>query len=83
MEGFLRSGSLKIATVLGIPIRIHFSWLIVFGIISWSLSTFYFPEAAPELPVISYWITGVIASLLLFFTNLPTLLLPLDINWRY
>lgn len=66
MEGFLSSGSLKIATLLGIPIRVHFSWLIVFGLISWSLSTFYFPEAAPELPVVSYWIIGVTASLLLF-----------------
>jgi len=68
MESFLRSGSLKIATVLGIPIRVHFSWLIVFGLISWSLSTFYFPEAVPELPAHSYWITGVIASLLLFLS---------------
>ncbi len=66
MESFLRSGSLKIAKVWGIPIRVHFSWLMVFGVISWSLSTFYFPEAAPELPASSYWITGVVASLLLF-----------------
>lgn len=68
MEGFLRTGSLKIATVLGIPIKVHFSWLIVFGLISWSLSTYYFPEAVPELPATSYWITGIIGSLLLFLS---------------
>lgn len=68
MESFLRSGSLKIATVLGIPIKVHFSWLIVFGLISWSLSTFYFPEAVPELPARLYWITGIIASLTLFLS---------------
>ncbi len=70
MEAFLRSGSLKIASILGIPIKVHFSWVIVFGLISWSLSTFYFPEAAPDLPALSYWITGLVASFLLFFSVL-------------
>lgn len=59
-------GAWKIATIMGIPIRVHFSWLIVFGLITWSLSTFYFPEAAPDLPTASYWIKGVLAALLLF-----------------
>ncbi len=68
MESFLRSGSIKIATILGIPIKVHFSWLVIFGLISWSLSTFYFPTATPELPTIWYWITGVIASLMLFLS---------------
>lgn len=68
MESFLRTGSVKIGTISGIPIKIHFSWLIIFGIISWSLSTYYFPDAAPDFPALSYWITGVIASLMLFFS---------------
>ena len=59
-------GSWKVATIIGIPIRIHFSWLIVFGLISWSLSTFYFPRAAPDLPAAGYWLRGVVAALLLF-----------------
>ena len=64
-RGFFR-GAWKIAVIMGIPIRIHFSWLIVFGLITWSLSTFYFPQAAPDLPIASYWIKGVLAALLLF-----------------
>jgi len=64
-RGFFR-GAWKIAVIMGIPIRIHFSWLIVFGLITWSLSTFYFPQAAPDLPRTSYWIKGVLAALLLF-----------------
>ncbi len=66
MNGALFQGSWKIATIMGIPIRVHFSWLIVFGLITWSLSTFYFPQAAPDLPTASYWIKGAIAALLLF-----------------
>lgn len=62
----LQSGSLKVATIMGIPIRVHFSWLIIFGLITWSLSAFYFPKAAPQLPVTAYWISGTIAALLLF-----------------
>jgi len=51
---------------MGIPIRVHFSWLIVFGLITWSLSTYYFPKAAPDLPTASYWTKGALAALLLF-----------------
>ena len=66
VNGALFKGSWKIATVMGIPIRVHFSWLIIFGLITWSLSTFYFPQAAPELPEASYWLKGALAALLLF-----------------
>ena len=64
----LQSGSLKIATVMGIPIRVHFSWLVIFGLITWSLSTYYFPKVAPELPGTSYWLSGAAAALLLFLS---------------
>src|SRR4030067_3503788 len=65
MNGLFK-GALKRGTIMGIPIRIHFSWLIVFGLITWSLSTVYFPKAAPDLPATSYWIKGALAALLLF-----------------
>lgn len=64
----LQSGSLKLASVMGIPIRVHFSWLIIFGLITWSLSAFYFPKVAPELPGLSYWLSGAMAALLLFIS---------------
>ncbi len=66
MNGMLSSGAWKIATIMGIPIRVHFTWFLVFGLITWSLSTFYFPKAAPDLPTVSYWIKGALAALLLF-----------------
>ena len=66
MNGALLHGSWKIITIWGIPIRVHFSWLIVFGLITWSLSTYYFPKAAPDLPAASQWLKGAIGALLLF-----------------
>jgi len=61
-----QQGAWKIGSVMGIPVRLHFSWFIIFGLITWSLSTYYFPEAAPDLPLISYWLKGALAAALLF-----------------
>lgn len=36
----IQQGSWKIGTVLGIPLRLHYSWFIIFGLITWSLSFF-------------------------------------------
>lgn len=66
MNSTLDHGSWKIVTVMGIPIKVHFSWLIIFGLITWSLSTLYFPQAAPKLPALSYWAGGLAGSTLLF-----------------
>ncbi|MFA5074028.1 MAG: site-2 protease family protein [Nitrospirota bacterium] len=66
MNGSLVQGAWKIGSLFGIPIRVHFSWFIIFGLITWSLSTFYFPQAAPDLPIGSYWARGALAALLLF-----------------
>jgi len=61
-----RADHLQIARVIGIPIYLHFSWLIVFGLIVWTLSTGYFPAQYPDLPSSSYWAKGLVASLLIF-----------------
>lgn len=68
MNNLLQSGSMRLVTIMGIPIRVHFSWLIVFGLITWSLSTYYFPNAAPQLPGSSYWVGGIVAALMLFIS---------------
>ncbi len=66
MKGTSLKGAWKVATVMGIPIRVHFSWLIVFGLITWLLSSRYFPTVAPDLPIASYWMKGALAAVLLF-----------------
>lgn len=53
-------GAWKIGAIMGIPIRIHFSWLIVFGLLTWLLSSRYFPQVTSDLPFVSYWISGVL-----------------------
>jgi len=63
-------GSIQVARVLGIPVYVHFSWFIVFGLIAWTLATGYFPQHYPNLPVSSYWAKGLVASLLFFVSIL-------------
>ena len=70
MSGSSRTDQVQIARVIGIPIYLHFSWLIIFGLIVWSLSTGYFPAQYPDLPASSYWAKGLVASLLFFVSIL-------------
>lgn len=65
-----RADHIQIARVIGIPIYLHFSWLIIFGLIVWTLSTGYFPAEYPDLPASSYWAKGLVASLLFFVSIL-------------
>jgi Zn-dependent protease/CBS domain-containing protein len=66
MNSISGKGGFKIGTVIGIPIRVHFSWFIVFGLISWTLAVVYFPQTVPELAPAYYWIMGIVAALMLF-----------------
>ncbi|MDP3989873.1 MAG: site-2 protease family protein [archaeon] len=61
---------LKLFTILGIDIRLHYSWWIIFAILTWSLSTAFFPVFFPTYTSIEYWVMGVISSLLLFVSVL-------------
>jgi Zn-dependent protease/predicted transcriptional regulator len=58
----------QIGRLFGIPLRVHVSWLIVFGLVSWSLAAGYFPAQLPNLPVWSYWTKAIIATGM-FFTS--------------
>jgi Zn-dependent protease len=68
--GRVRDGGLRVARVLGIPVYVHSSWLVVFSLIAWTLSTGYFPERYPGLTAASYWARGLAASALFFLSIL-------------
>lgn len=54
----------------GIPVRVHASWLVIFGLLAWSLSVGYFPHVLPDLPLVAHWANGFLAALLLFVSVL-------------
>ncbi len=58
--------SWEIGRALGIPIRVHASWFVVFLLVTWSLSTGYLPDNLPGLTPERYWAMGGLAAVLLF-----------------
>lgn len=64
------TGTVRILTVRGIGIDVHVSWLVVYGLITWTLAAGYFPRVLPDLPASVYWLSGLIAALLLFISVL-------------
>jgi Zn-dependent protease len=61
-----RKGAIEIFKVAGIQVAIDYSWLIIFALILWSLSSGYFPTKYPGYSTGSYWLVGLVASILFF-----------------
>jgi Zn-dependent protease/predicted transcriptional regulator len=66
----LNAPAWEIGRALGIPIRVHPSWFLVFFFVTWSLATGYLPEALPGLSDFRYWGMGAVAAVLLFVSVL-------------
>ncbi|NPV67052.1 MAG: site-2 protease family protein [Anaerolineae bacterium] len=49
-----------------IPIGVHPSWFLIFGLVTWSLATGYFPAEYPQLSLQAHWALGLLTSLLFF-----------------
>tara|TARA_Y100000310_G_scaffold319435_1_gene374700 strand:- start:243 stop:1406 length:1164 start_codon:yes stop_codon:yes gene_type:complete len=62
--------NLELFKLFGIGVRVHISWWFIFVLLSWSLSTSYFPIFYPGLSHIQYWIIGLVSAFLLFFSVL-------------
>ncbi|MGQ0812757.1 MAG: site-2 protease family protein [Nitrospiraceae bacterium] len=60
----------QIGRILGIPIKVHSSWFLVFLFVTWTLAAGYLPTALPGLSSARYWGMGSVAALLLFLSVL-------------
>lgn len=52
--------------ILGIPIRLDFSWFIIFALITWMLAGNYYPHEYAGWPVSLYWFMGALTAVALF-----------------
>jgi hypothetical protein len=58
--------SLTLGWIAGIEIGVHYSWLLAFALVAGTLAAGFFPSLYPGWSTLTYWITGVVAALLLF-----------------
>jgi len=62
----MNNQSIPIGRVFGIPLRIDYSWFLIFALITWTLATGYFPAEFKSWPAAEYWIVGLITSVVFF-----------------
>ncbi len=60
------SGTVLIGRLLGIDVRVHFSWVLIFALVAISLANSYLPSAYPGWSLGQYWAVGLAGSVLLF-----------------
>lgn len=56
--------NLKLGTMWGIPVGLHISWFIIFGLLTWSLASGYFPREYPQFSGTSHLALAAVTSLL-------------------
>src|ERR1700746_3351565 len=57
--------SLEVGKIKGIPIRLHFTLVIVSFLVAWSLAGIVMPEFSPGLNTTVYWIMGIVGAIIL------------------
>jgi Zn-dependent protease len=61
----LRSG-ISIGRIFGIVIKLHYSWFIIFALVTWALAASYFPTAYPNWSLATKIIAGILTSFFFF-----------------
>jgi Zn-dependent protease len=61
---------LPVGRIFGIPIRLDYSWFLIFALFTWSLAVGYYPAEFENLPASHYWIMAALTTILLFVSVL-------------
>jgi Zn-dependent protease len=59
-------GGIPIGKAFGISLKLHYSWFIIFALVTWALAAGYFPSAYPTWSVATRIAAGMITSVLFF-----------------
>ncbi|HXG07687.1 MAG TPA: site-2 protease family protein, partial [Nitrososphaera sp.] len=60
--------SFQIGHVRGIPVRLHFTLILAFLLITWTLAVGFMPQYFPGLTDVQYWVMGAAGTVVLFFS---------------
>ena len=58
--------AISLGRLLGISIRLDYSWFLVFAFLTWSLAVSYYPFEIGGFDSIVYWILGALTAIMLF-----------------
>ncbi len=58
--------SFRLFKVIGIPLKVHISWFLILGLLSWTFAEGVFGKRFPDLPRLQRWAMGVSGAVLLF-----------------
>ncbi|MBN1964367.1 MAG: site-2 protease family protein, partial [Anaerolineae bacterium] len=58
--------NIKLGRMWGVPIGLHTSWFLIFGLVTFSLAAGYFPAEYDNLPVGAYWLLAALTAVLFF-----------------
>jgi len=62
--------TIPLGRILGIPIRLDYSWFLIFTLLTWSLAVGYYPAEFKNLPASHYWIMAALTTIMLFVSVL-------------
>jgi Zn-dependent protease/CBS domain-containing protein len=63
-------GGVPLGKYFGIPVRLHWSWFIIFIVVTWMLGAYYFPDSYPSWNRATDWGIGAATSVLFFVSVL-------------
>jgi len=75
--------SLEISKVKGVPIKLHFTLIIILVLLSWTLSSGFMPRLYPNLDPLVYWIMGVAGAIVLIVSIFLHELAHVIVSLRY
>jgi len=62
--------TIPLGRILGIPIKLDYSWFLIFALMTWTLAVGYYPAEFKNWPQIQYWIMAAATAVMLFVSVL-------------
>jgi Zn-dependent protease len=64
------TSSIKLGRIFGVEIGVHWSWIFIFLIVTWSFATSIFDELYPQWSDLQRWLGGALVALVFFLSVL-------------
>jgi Zn-dependent protease/CBS domain-containing protein len=66
----MKAQTISLGKIFKIPVRLDYSWFLIFILFTWLLASSYYPAAYPNWPDAEYWILGAVTAAMLFVSVL-------------